>query len=109
MVRFQTTIDIQAPPERVWAALRDIEHWPTWTPTVTKVRPLDPGPVAVETRAIVRQPKLPSALWQITEFAEGRSFPWITHSPGVLVTGRHRVEDAANGSRVILSLDFSGP
>lgn len=109
MTRFRTTIDIQAPPERVWAALQDIEHWPAWTPTVTKVRPLDPGPVAVGTRAIVRQPKLPSACWQITEFAEGRSFTWIKRSPGVLVTGRHCVEGTANGSRATLSLDFSGP
>jgi hypothetical protein len=109
MTRFQTTIDIQAPPERVWAALRDIEHWSAWTPTVLRVRLLDPGPVAVGTRAIVHQPKLPSARWQITEFAEGHSFTWIKRSPGVFVTGRHCVEGTANGSRAILSLDFSGP
>jgi uncharacterized protein YndB with AHSA1/START domain len=109
MTHFHTTIDIQAPTERVWAALRDIDHWSEWTPTVISVRPLDPGPVGVGTRAIVRQPKLRSARWQITELEEGRSFTWITHSPGVLVTGRHCVEGTANGSRAMLSLDFSGP
>jgi len=109
MTRFRTTIDIQARPERVWAVLRDIEHWSEWTPTVISVRPLDPGPIGVGTRAIVRQPKLFSARWQITELEEGHSFTWITRSPGVLVTGCHCVAGTADGSRVTLSLDFSGP
>lgn len=37
MTHFDTTIDIQAPPDRVWTALRDIEHWSEWTPTVISV------------------------------------------------------------------------
>ena len=109
MTHIYTTIDIQAPPDRVWAAVRDIEHWSEWTPTIISVRPLDAGPIAVGSRAIVRQPKLPPARWQITELEEGRSFSWITRSPGILVTARHSIESAANGSRVTLSLDFSGP
>jgi hypothetical protein len=109
MKHFYTTIDIQAPRVRVWAAVRDIEHWFEWTPTVISARPLDPGPLAVGNRAIVRQPKLLPARWQITELEEGRSFSWITRRPGILVTARHSIEDAAHGSRVTLSLDFSGP
>jgi len=108
MTHFHTTIDIQAPPDKVWAVLRDIEHWPEWTPTVTSIRPLDPGPLAVGTRVLIRQPKLLPARWQITELEEGRSFAWITRSPGVLVTARHWVEGASGGSRATLSLDFSG-
>ena len=109
MTHIYTTIDIQVPPDRVWAAVRDIEHWSEWTPTVISVQPLDAGPLAVGTRAIVRQPKLLPARWQITELEEGRGFTWITRGPGVLVTARHSIEAAANGSRATLSLDFSGP
>jgi uncharacterized membrane protein len=109
MTHIYTTIDIEAPPDRVWAAVRDIEHWPEWTPTVTSIRPLDPGPLAVGNRAIVRQPRLLPARWQITELEEGRSFTWITRGPGILVAARHSIEDAANGSQATLSLDFSGP
>src|SRR3954453_10587572 len=108
MTHIQTTIDIQAPPDRVWAAVRDIERWPEWTPTVISVRPLDPGQLAVGSRAIVRQPKLLPARWQITELEEGRSFSWITRRPGISVTACHSVEGAGNGSRATLSLDFSG-
>jgi hypothetical protein len=108
MTHIYTTIDIQAPPDRVWAAVRDIEHWSEWTPTVISVWPL-PGPLAVGNRAIVRQPMLLAARWQVTEVDEGRSFTWITLGSGIRVTARHSVEGAANNSRVTLSLDFSGP
>ena len=109
MSHIYTAIDIQAPPDRVWAAVRDLEHWSEWTPTVISVRPLDIGPLAIGDKAIVRQPKLFPACWQITELEEGRSFSWITRGPGILVTARHSIEDAASGSRATLSLDFSGP
>jgi|SRR5581483_7364016 len=104
-----TTIDIQAPPDRIWTALRDIEHWSEWTPTVRSIRRLDAGPLAVGTRAIVRQPKLLPARWQATEVEEGRGFTWITGGLGVLVTAGHYIEGAAGSSRVTLSLDFLGP
>jgi hypothetical protein len=104
-----STIEIETPPDRVWAVMRDIEHWSEWTPTVTSIRPLDPGPLALGTRAIVRQPKLIPARWWVTELEEGRSFTWITRGPGLLVTAHHSIEHAAIGSRVMLSVDFSGP
>jgi hypothetical protein len=44
----------------------------------------------------------------VTELDEGRSFAWVTRSPGVRVTGRHSVEPREGGSRVTLSLDFAG-
>ena len=109
MTHISTTIDIQSPPDRVWEIVCDLEHWSEWTSTVISVPPLDPGPLVVGTRAIVRQPKLLPARWQITELEEGRSFTWITRGPGLLVTARHPIEGAAKGSRAALSLDFSGP
>ena len=108
MTHFQRTIDIQAPADRVWTALRDIEHWSEWTPSIISIRQLDPGPMTVGTRAIVRQPKLLPSRWQVTEVLEGRSFTWITLGPGIHVTARHSVEGAAKSSRATLSLDFSG-
>jgi len=107
-MHFDTAIDIQAPPDRVWATVQDIEHWHEWTPTVISVRPLDPGPLAVGTRAVVRQPKLLPACWQVTEIEPGRSFTWSTRGPGVLVTARHSIKPVGSHCRVMLSLDFSG-
>jgi hypothetical protein len=109
MKHVDISVDIQSPPDRVWAVMRDIERWPEWTPTVTSVRQLEPGPLVVGTRALIRQPKLPPAEWKITELDDAnRSFTWITRGPGVQVLARHWVEAADGGSRATLSIEFSG-
>jgi hypothetical protein len=56
MTQFSITVEIPAPPDRVWAVMADIERWSDWTPTVTSIRRLDPGPLAVGSRARIRQP-----------------------------------------------------
>lgn len=105
---FTISADIDAPPSAVWAVLHDGERWPEWTSTVTSVTPLDPGPLAVGKRVRIVQPKLPPAIWEVTDLVEGRGFTWVTRSPGVTVTARHRVEPTASGSRATLSLRFDG-
>ena len=37
MKTFQAATSIEAPPERVWALLTDVAHWPAWNTTVNKV------------------------------------------------------------------------
>ena len=108
MIDFSVAIEIPAPPDRVWAVLLDVERWPEWTPTVTRIERLDHGPLMVGSRARIRQPKLPAATWGVTELVVGRSFTWVTQSPGVRVTARHGVESTGNGTRAVLSLQFSG-
>jgi uncharacterized protein YndB with AHSA1/START domain len=108
MTDFFITVEIHASPDRVWAVLSDLERWPEWTPTVTSLQRLDRGPLAVGSRARIRQPKLPPAEWQVTEVDEGSSFTWVTGSLGVQVAARHWVEANEGGSRATLSLQFSG-
>jgi Polyketide cyclase / dehydrase and lipid transport len=107
MTNFSTVFPIKARPDRVLAVLRDVERWPEWTATMTTVQRLDTAPFAVGSKARVRQPKLPPAIWQVTEL-DDRGFTWITRSPGVLLTAGHLVEPADSGSKVTLSLRFSG-
>ena len=106
---FSTTVDINAPPERVWAVMVDVERWHEWTPSVTRIERLDTGPLAVGSRLRIHQPKLLPAIWRTTHFDEGRESTWVTHGPGVVVTARHWVEPREGGSRATLSVRFSGP
>jgi hypothetical protein len=108
MTTFSISVDIGAPPARVWAVMKDVERWPEWTATVTSIRKLDPGPLAVGTRAAIRQPRLPPARWQVIAVEEGRGFTWVTRSPGVVITAKHAVEPMPSGSRATLSLEFGG-
>ncbi|MFL5494620.1 MAG: SRPBCC family protein [Gemmatimonadales bacterium] len=108
MTQFSTTVEIPALPDRVWAVLSDIERWPEWTPTVSRVQRLEQGPLVVGSRARIRQPHLPPAVWQVTQLVEGREFTWVTRSPGVRVTARHGLEPSGRGTRATLSLQYAG-
>ena len=108
MTDFAIAVEISAAPDRVWAVMSDIERWPEWTPTVTRVERLGRGPLAVGQRARILQPRLPRAVWRITALEPGRSFTWVTRSPGVVVTARHSVEPAGDGTRAHLALHFGG-
>lgn len=106
---FTTTTHIATPPERIWPVLFDVTRWPEWTPTVDSVERLDDRPFTVGSRARIRQPKLPPAVWHVTEVADGRSFTWQATGPGLRTTGRHEVLPDATGSTVTLSIEQAGP
>jgi len=107
-VDFQTTIDISAPAEVVWSVIADVERWPEWTPSVTSIRRMSQAPLAVGQRALVRQPRLPPAVWTVTTIDPGRSFTWKSGAPSMRVLAHHGVEPAGTGSRATLSLTFAG-
>jgi carbon monoxide dehydrogenase subunit G len=48
----RTSIEIDAPVERVWAVLADIERQPEWMLDLRDVRLITPPPVGVGTRAV---------------------------------------------------------
>ena len=109
MSNFQVVVEILTPPERVWAALLDVERWPEWTPTVTSAKRLDDGPLAVGSRTKLVQPTLAAAVWYVTELDQTKGlFVWATSQPGVTVTGRHGLERSPNGSKVTHELRYSG-
>ncbi len=103
-------IDVQAPVERVWEVLRDVERWPEWAPTVTSVRRLDDGPLTVGARARVEQPRIPPTEYVVTELEPARSFTWVATGPGVRTTARHLLERLDAGTtRVTLAVEQAGP
>ena len=105
---FEISVDIDSPPKRVWEVMTEVELWPEWTESVQKVKRLDQGPFRVGSRARIKQPRFLPAVWEVTEMDPGRSFTWVTRSPGIVASGRHRVEPAAKGSRATLSVAYSG-
>ena len=90
---FDISVDIAASPEVVWAVMSDAERWHEWTESVRGIRLLDKGPLRVGSRALIRQPRFPPAVWKVVELDPGRSFTWKTGSPGMRVYGRHSVNN----------------
>src|SRR4051794_7328012 len=99
-----------ATPDLLWSLVSDVERWGDRLPTVDVVRPLGSGPRGVGSRFEVRQPRLPKAVWEVTDWQqEGRSFTWVSTSPGIRSTAVHTVRDDPGGSTLDLSLEWSGP
>ena len=88
---YETSIKIDAAPERVWAVLSDVERWPEWTASMRKVDKRGDGELAVGTKVRIKQPKVPAVTWEVTELEPERSFTWIATSPGLTTVGEHRI------------------
>ena len=108
-MHFEEHIDIAAPPQRVWAVMSDVERWPEWTPSVSRLELLSPGPLAIGSKARIRQPKFPPAIWRVTALEPGVSFSWVSTAPGLVVSGQHAVAARDGGTQATLSLHFGGP
>ena len=105
---FDISVDITAPPHVVWSVMSDVERWHEWTSSVRSIRILDEGPLKVGSRALIRQPRFPPAVWAVTEIEHGRSFTWKSGAPGMRVYGRHSVAPVPGGSRANLHLHYEG-
>lgn len=108
MNRFSIDIEIDAPPQRVWDVMIQVQRWHEWTASVRRIKPLSRAPFAIGSRYLILQPRLPPAVWKVTELTPGRSFTWRTGGAGMSVAGTHTVQPSGVGSRASLLLQFSG-
>src|SRR5262245_24590069 len=105
---FSITVGVSAPAQLVWSVMTDVDRWPEWTRSISRVKRLSPGRLAVGSRVRIHQPKLPPALWRVTELHPGAGFTWVSIAPGLRVTARHALEELTVGCRVTLSIRYEG-
>ena len=109
MSDFRQVVEIKVSPARVWPVLLEVERWPEWTTSVTRVQRMDIGPLTLGSRTRIWQPGLMPAVWQVTSLDEKRRlFVWTTHTFGIKIVARHQLEAVGAHSRVTLSLNYSG-
>lgn len=82
----RVSIEIQAPPEMVWARLVDAEGFPTWNSTVESIE----GPIALGTRLTIRVPYSPDRAFtpRVVEFDAPRRMVWRDGAPPMFVGSR---------------------
>ena len=110
MSDFRHEVEIRVPPARVWSVLLDVERWPEWTTSVSRVQRMEVGPLSMGSRTRIWQPRLRPAVWCVTSLDDRRRvFGWTTRTLGVKIVGRHQVEAVKNHSRLCLSIHYTGP
>ncbi len=108
-MELSTSIDVAASPERVWEVLTDVESWPEWTDSVSGVRALDAGPLAVGSRVEISQPRIPTGTYTVTSLDPGSAFTWEQRQPGSTVSAHHECAPLPDGgTRVELRVVMSG-
>jgi uncharacterized membrane protein len=108
-MHFERSIEIDAPQQRVWDVLTDIEAWPERIETVDAVELVTPAPIAAASRVRLRQPKLPEGIWDVTIWEAPSYFEWTQKASGVTNVAGHRVEALDDGrSRLTLTLEMRG-
>ena len=108
-MRFENSIEIDAPQQRVWDVLTDLEAWPQRIETVDSVELLTPAPITKGSRVRLRQPKLPEGTWDITVWDGPSYFEWTQKEGAATVIAGHRVEALGEGrARLTLTLDMRG-
>ena len=108
-MRFEKSIDIDAPQQRVWDVISAIEAWPERIETVDSVELLTPAPIAKGSRVRLRQPKLPEGTWDVTVWEAPSYFEWTQKMTGATSVAGHRVEALGEGrARLTLTLDMRG-
>jgi uncharacterized membrane protein len=105
----QVSIVIQAPSDASWNAIADVQSWPQWTPSITRVERLDDGPLGTGSRTRIKQPRMLAIVWEVTGLEDGREFTWVGRSPGITTTARHILEPDADGTRLTLTVEHRGP
>jgi len=108
-IEHQQVLDVEAPPERIWAVMMDVERWPEWTESMRRIERLEGGPMKLGSRARIALKGAPASVWRVTEYTEGRSFTWESSALGVRSGASHVIERQDGGSRVTLSVRMSGP
>jgi uncharacterized membrane protein len=105
-MNLQQSAEIRAGSQSVWATLTDVERWPEWTRSVERVERLDGGELGIGSRVRVRQPRVPDAVYTVTEFQPGRSFTWVGESFGIRSSAGHVVGPDRDGA-VSVTLSFA--
>jgi hypothetical protein len=109
VLAFESTADIDAPPEEVWPILADAGAWPEWDSGVKSVE----GPVEPGSKLKLTTTADPDRAWpiKVAELDPPNRMVWRSGMPLGLFKGEriYRLEPAAGGTRFHMREQFTGP
>lgn len=105
-----SSVEIDAPPARVWDVFADVERWATWTASIERIVPVDGTGIEVGNRFEIKQPRMPNLVWEVTAVEPGVSWTWRQRSPGGTTFATHEVVARGDGRTLVRQrIDQRGP
>jgi hypothetical protein len=105
----EKTSVINALPGDIFKVLMDFGQWNQWTASITQMSILNADGPQTGARIKIWQPKLPPAVWTITESLPDRSLTWEKRSFGLLMLSEHVISTSNNKTSVIIRMTYQGP
>ena len=110
-MRFESSVDINAPAERVWALIDRLEEWPQWMPSIKKIERISKGPLTVGSQLSVTAEVsrlTVKLLMTIIEFVPERTVVMRGQALGTNLTRFYTLEPINDKTRVIVGGEVSG-
>jgi carbon monoxide dehydrogenase subunit G len=109
-MKFGSTVEINAPTEKIWAVLDNLEEWHQWVPSIRKIERVSKGPLAVGSQVcvIARAGITFKLLMTITEFIPGRCVFMQGEILGTKLIRFYTLEPMGEKTRVTAGGEVSG-
>jgi carbon monoxide dehydrogenase subunit G len=110
-MRFESSIDINAPAEKVWAMMGRLEEWPQWMPSIKKIERVSKGPLTVGSQLSVTAKVsglTVKLLMAITKFVPERNVVMQGKTLGTSLTRFYNLEPVNGKTKVTIGGDVSG-
>jgi len=110
-MRFESSIDINAPVKKVWALIDKLEEWPQWMPSIRKIERVSKGSLAVGSQLSVTakvRGLIVKLLMTITEFVPERRVVLEGKVLGTKLKRFYALEPANGKTNVVIGGDVSG-
>jgi len=110
-MRFESSIEINAPAEKVWALIDKLEEWPQWMPSIKKIERVSRGPLAVGSQLSVTAKVsglTVTLLMTITEFIPERNVVMQGKTLGTNLTRFYTLEPVNDKAKVTIGGDVAG-
>jgi len=110
-MRFESSIDINAPVEKVWALIDKLEEWPQWMPSIKKIERISKGPLTAGSQLSVTAKVsglTVTLLMTIIEFVPERTVVMQGKALGTNLTRFYTLEPVNGKTKVTTGGDVSG-
>jgi uncharacterized protein YndB with AHSA1/START domain len=105
-----SSIEIAAPASIVWDVFTDVERWPEWTASVERIAALNGPGIDVGKRFEIKQPRLPTVVWEVTAVTAGSSWTWRQRSLGATALATHELVPQDSRMTIVRqSIEQRGP